>query len=539
LALKQRDYAKLSVLLLESSGPMRSAIFYMLRDLGVEQLSVATLSAQVLDLFDEHAFDIVLLGHNGRDSTTGIQLLEEARYRGYIRATTGWILMTSDSSQETILHALDSRPDDLLTKPFSQEELHQRISSIVAQKRALKPVSLALEQGDPKAVIQACKRIPRLSTAYHDASLIRARALIDLGEAPDAVQLLERYYWEEPEKELGVTLAYAYLSVRRLDDAQALLSNIVDHYPLFLQAYDLLARVLEYQGELDEAREILQAATAKSPLGIPRQLELGRVATQSNAYDVARLAYKKSINLGRKSCYRSSEPHLKLANITRLQINSSPDRAHAGLIAEIRETLAKAQQEFPKDDELRVRAELVLNETYLAVGDIESASRALSRADMLNSSLRKPLNLTRERDALNNDPVPVLEPLKVPDSVAAVEADEAPKRDPQMSAKVNRIGIKHYLAGKRAQAIRYFGMATEYDPTNALAYLNLAQLFLESARDDTNRRDERLRMVDRYLRLTQRMQLADELMERQNTLVHLRETPAEKLPKGSLGMLLQ
>lgn len=536
MPLKARDYAKLNVLLLESSGPMRSAIFYMLRDLGVVNLSVASLGPQVLELFDEHDFDVILLGHNGRDATTGIQLLEEARFRGYMRPTAGWILMTSDSSQEVILHALDSHPDDLITKPFSQHELDQRISSLVLLKRSLRPVSEALERGDQAEVVVACKKISRFDMAYHDATLIRAKALIELGEALDAIQLLEKYYWEEPEKELGVALAQAYLSMHRLDDAKKLSSQLIEHYPLFMPAYDLEARVLELQGEIDEARDTLQAATQQAPLGIPRQMELGRVATQSNAYDIARSAYKRTISLGRKSRFGSADPHLKLANISCLQLKTTPERAQAALITEIRDTLVKAQQEFPKDDALRVRAELVLNETYLAVGDIEAASRALSRADLLNSSLKDPLNLTREKEQLNSDPVPVLEPIKMPEMVAA---EPASKRDPQMSAKVNRIGIKHYLAGKPSQAIRYFGMATEYDPSNGMAYLNLAQLFLESARDDRARRDERLRMVDRYLKLVKRMQLDDDLVQRQNSLAFMRETPAEKLPKGALAVLLQ
>jgi hypothetical protein len=46
-------------------------------------------------------------------------------------------------------------------------------------------------------------------------------------------------------------------------------------------------------------------------------------------------------------------------------------------------------------------------------------------------------------------------------------------------------------------------------------------------------------MVDRYLRLTKRMKLDEDQLERQNSLAFLRETPAEKLPKGSLGVLLQ
>jgi len=524
------------VLLLESSGPMRSAIYYMLRELGVQNLSVESLGRSVLNLLQEQRFDIVLLGHNGRDATTGIQLLEEARFRGYMRPTSGWILMTSDSSQEVILQAIDSHPDDLITKPFSREELHQRMSALVELKRALRPVDEALESGNPQAVIAACRRIPRFDPAYHDAMIIRARALIQLNEAPAALQLLEAFYWEAPEKELGAALAQAYIAVHRLDEAEKLLTDIMENYPLFMQAYDLLARVQELQGELDGARETLIQATAQAPLGIPRQMELGRVATQSNAYDVARTAYKRTINLGRKSCFHSAEPHLRLANISRLQLQSMPDKAHAAMTAEIREILQQAQREFPKDDLLKVRSELVLNETYLVTGEIEAASKALSRADAINSGLPQPLNLNKEKELLNNDPAPILEPISVPETVAAVEA---PKRDPEMSAKVNRIGIKHYLAGKPAQAIRYFGMATEYDPSNVLAYLNLAQLFLESARDDSKRREERLRMVDRYLRLTQRMQLSDEARQRQDRLKFLREAPIKELPKGALGVLLQ
>lgn len=536
MPLSQREYAKLNVLLLESSGPMRSAIYYMLLDLGVRNLTVESLSRRVLDLLQEQSFDVVLLGHNGRDSTTGIQLLEEARFRGYMRPTSGWILMTSDSSQETILQAIDSHPDDLITKPFSREELSLRISALVRLKQTLRPVDEALETGDYKAVVSACRRVSRFDPAYHDATIIRAQALIRLNEASDAVQLLEAYYWEAPEKELGAALAQAYLAMHRLDDAEKLLSELVENYPLFMQAYDLLARTQELQGELDDARETLLQATAQAPLGIPRQMELGRVATQSNAYDIARTAYKRTISLGKRSCFHSPEPHLRLANIFRLQLQTMPDKLHASVSAEIREILQQAQIEFPRDDELKVRAELVLNETYLALGDTEAASKALSRADRINASLAQPLNLNKEKELLNNDPAPMLEPLDVPETVAAVEA---PKRDPEMSAKVNRIGIKHYLAGKPSQAIRYFGMATEYDPSNAQAYLNLAQLFLESARDDSKRRDERLRMVDRYLRLTQRMQLESEARERQDRLKSLRESPISQMPKGALGVLLQ
>lgn len=535
MGLSKREFSKLSVLLLESSGPMRSAIFYMLRDLGVDSLVVQSVGKAVLETIEHNSFDIVLLGHNGRDATTGIQLLEEARYRGFMRATASWILMTSDASQEVILQAIDSHPDDVMTKPFSREELEKRISNLVVCKRSLSQVEQAQSRGDLKGVILACKKIGRTDPAYHDAMLIRSQALIELGEAPAAVQILEKYYFEEPNKELGVALCQAYIALHRLDDAESLLGQLVAAYPLFMQAYDLLARVQELQGELEEACETLQMATAQAPLGFPRQMELGRVASQNSAFDLARSAYKRSISLAPYSFFHSPEPHLKLANIARLQLKSSSESARESLASEIRQTLDQAQKQFPKDEALQVRSQLLLNETFVELGDMEAAAKALSRADMINSGLKRPLDLNREKQLFNHDPVPVLEPVKLAEPASA---NDLPKRDPEMSSKVNRIGIKHYLAGKAAQAIRYFGMATEYDPSNAHAFINLAQLFLESARDDMNRRDERLRMVDRYLRLTERMKFGSEALERQNRLKFLREQPVEKLPKGPLGMLL-
>ena len=69
---------------------MRSTIFYMLRELGVQNLRAVTVSERVLEMIRDESFDIILLGHNSSDAVTGMRLLEEARYRGYIRPTAGW-----------------------------------------------------------------------------------------------------------------------------------------------------------------------------------------------------------------------------------------------------------------------------------------------------------------------------------------------------------------------------------------------------------------------------------------------------------------
>lgn len=170
------DYADKKVLLVDSSGNMRSTIFYMLRELGVQNLRAMTLSDRVLDLVRDESFDIILLGHNSSDAVSGIQLLEEARFRGYMRPTAGWIFMTSDASQELILHAIDSHPDDLLTKPFSAEELKARLDQLVVRKSTLYGVEQAIEIGDLEAAVEACDEIPPSDPCFEQAQRLRASA---------------------------------------------------------------------------------------------------------------------------------------------------------------------------------------------------------------------------------------------------------------------------------------------------------------------------------------------------------------------------
>lgn len=181
MALRKVDYTDKNVLLIDSSGNLRSTIYYMLRELGVKNLKATTVNEKVLQLIEEEHFDIILLGHNSSDAVTGMQLLEEARFRGYIRPTAGWIFMTSDASQEVVLHAIDSRPDDLLTRPFSIDELKNRLDQLVLRKQVLRPVEQAIEIGDLEGAILACDDIPRHDPNIDYARRLKAALLIQLG----------------------------------------------------------------------------------------------------------------------------------------------------------------------------------------------------------------------------------------------------------------------------------------------------------------------------------------------------------------------
>lgn len=531
------DYTDKHVLLIDSSGNMRATIYYMLRELGISNVKAVTINDKIIPFIAHNDFDVILLGHNASDSVTGVEILEEARFRGYIKPSAAWICMTSDSSQEVVLHAIDSQPDDLITKPFSIEELKFRLDHIMRRKQALRPVDLAIESGARYQALQICEAlIDRQHPEYNHLQKVRGTLLIDLGEYEKARELLDSIYWESRDKEAGLYLCRAYCGLDDLAAAEQLLQELISDNPLLIAAYDLLAEVHEKMGDLVEARETLKEATTRAPLGIPRQMELGRVAVQTHEMDLAKGAYRRSIALGKHSCYRSADPYLKLANLRRMEFKSSDVNTQEQIEREIDGLLTSAHIQFPSDREAEVRAFLIRSQMAEDLDDDNEKERFLRDAKLINRELDKPIDIDRELLVMSGEALPVLE--KAEPSVAQKDA-QVKQLNPDMSDKANRLGIKHYLSGKIGLAIKSFGAAVDFDFNNKAAVLNLAQLFLETARDGTDRREGRLKMVDRYLNLVEHAVMAPDLDNKKRLLQKYRAMPLAELPPSSLGPLLK
>ncbi|MGB0468850.1 MAG: response regulator [Pontibacterium sp.] len=531
------NYSDKRVLLVDSSGNMRSAIFHMLRTMGITNVRAITISRRVLSEISEGNYDIILLGHNVSDAVAGIQLLEEARFRGYMKPSASWVFMTSDASQETVLHAIDSQPDVLITKPFTVDELKHRLDALMIRRETFRAVDAALEAGDTEAAIRiSLTQFPAGSRNHDEAGMLACKLLLKIKRYDQVLMLAESLYRRTHDKGAGLYWAEALIARDRMAEAKELIQEIIETNPLYIAAYDLLALAHERSGEPDAARDIVQMATMKSPMGIPRQMTLGRLATQTRQLNIAESAYKRSISLGHKSCYRSPEPYLRLANVHRLELSQENTQKNFELERGFEELLSQAAAQFRNDPGLKVRAALLRSEMASALERPDDVKKFLRDARRENAALATPLDMRSELELLSGAP-----PAKVPaePGSAAATKKEMAKRDPDMSQKVNRQGVKHYSNGRLSQALRHFGLALEYDYANLQALLNLAQMYLELARDDEGKREERLRMFDRNMHLAGKLNPEGDGKRKQQALVRLREKKIEDLPEGPLGGLLR
>ena len=530
------DFGEQQVLLVDSSGNLRSTVKNMLQSMGFSQVTTTSTSAQVLEEIAESDYDIILIGHNVHDNYSGLQLLEEARYKGLIKPTCSWVLMTSDASQQAVLFAIEIQPDELLTKPFTLDMLRRRIEQLCRRRALLAPIERAIERKAVNRAVTLCDTLFKPSDpVFPQAQLIKGRLLLDQGKYQEAKAVFESLYWSGEGLLQGYQLAESHFYLGEFESAEKLLLQLTEKHPLLIPAYDLLARVYEASGDHERAQQQLKAAVAQSPLSIQRQMELGRLSIRSRDIGEAERAYRRCIHLGETSCLDSAAPYLKLANVQRIQMESRSGTERQDTLLEIERLLERAGQRFQRDPQLVIQTQLMQAKVYESLADADAAQQCYERALQHAEDHGVEVDLDQMRAQLLDETRPAL-----PQPAQEVTADKPEsKLDPAMSAKVNRIGVRNYLAEKPGQAIRYFGLAFEYDPGNARALLNLSQLFLEAARDTPSRREQRMKMHERYIRLAQRLPLAGEEKQRLEMLRRLAAQPLEEIPDGPLAGLLK
>ncbi|MGB0663576.1 MAG: response regulator [Pontibacterium sp.] len=549
---KPVDYSRKRVLLVESSSTLRSAISQMLRTLGVHNLQATGNYREIGARLEYERFDFILIAHNESDKVSGLQVLEEARLKRWTGPGTDWILLTGNASQETVLHAIDNEPDAMLSKPFSVADLKKRMDALWLRQEAFKAVTQAADNGDIIEAAKLCLTRFSIHSPYREEAELRAcEYFLDMGEYAQVKQIAERLYWRAERKEPGLLLARALLHLGQLDEAFELLQKLIQKNPLYLAPYDLLAMIFDLKGDVSSALEVMKSATKKSPMAVLRQRELGRLATSISELDVAEFAYKRSIVHGQHSCHHSYEPFLSLANVVRLKgvTDDALGRQRQKIIGDI---LAAANRAFVNDKQLKVKTAMFSSELQRDIGRDEESKRLANEAAELNALLDEPVNFAELMSGLNGarpqSPFtpsvannPAANPKTTPASITLKPGTKPKlsKEAQEKSRQANRQGVKLYASHERLHALKFFKMAVKQDPNYFAALLNLAQLYLELARDEEKGRQQYLDHLANAMDKMATLPSSEDQKRKYDALADLWEGGLEALPSGPVGQMLR
>lgn len=334
LLVLQQSLTQKRVLIVDRHPPARESLRVMLSALGVAAVHGAGNSAEVIRQVKSHRFDIVLSDFILEDGRDGQQLLEELRHAHLIPLATVYMIITGERGYNNVVALAELAPDDYLIKPFTAEQLQQRLVRCIYKKHVLRRIYEQIERGALQEAIAACDRVVQQQPAYlFDALRFKGELLHSLGRTKEAEEVYRRVLEGRVVPWAKMGLAAALKERGALDEAEKLASQITVEAPEFLAAYDFLAAVHEARGRLDEAQTALQRAAQVSPNNTMRQRLVGDIAVRTGDLLAAEKAYGKILERHRGSSLKTVDD---FANLARVLVDRGDSAASRRVLTELR-----------------------------------------------------------------------------------------------------------------------------------------------------------------------------------------------------------
>ncbi len=371
------------ILVVEDHESMRETLIHILGSLGARFIVTAASGIDAINAMKIDRFDLVLCDYNLLGDKNGQQILDDAKYLKLLPVSSIFIIITGENRLELVLTAVDNKPDDYLIKPISREQLLSRLDRCATRKTYLASVEQEIDQGNLYQAIQHCKRLLKLNDKKMRLPLLKLQAELSLkvGDYKKAEEIYQDILIERdlPWASLGLGVVAFFLGSS--DKAFKIFQDLIEQYPMMLEAYDWLVKIHESLGDNQSALAVLDLAVTLTPMSILRQQKLALLADKTENHEIAKKAYAESIKLGKNSIHRSSADYSGLANVY-LKSNT-PDMA----LKVVREM----SRQYQNNPEASIRAALIESKIHQTTGDKMLERQAYGKAFNLNAQLNKQL----------------------------------------------------------------------------------------------------------------------------------------------------
>ena len=373
------DYHKKRFLIVEDHAEFRSSLKGMMRIFGAHSVDTAINGEEAIAKIINNNYDIVFSDYELGKAKDGQQILEETRRSGLLKSSSIFILVTAASTVEMVMGALEYEPDGYITKPITHETLKTRLDKIVQEKAIFAEVDRAIDQKKFKAATNACNKILKEHPKYQLKALrIKSKLLLKLELYDDAGKLFEKIVQarEIPWARLGLG-KIAYFS-GDYDKALQIFQQLADEDKRNVEAYDWLSKVYLSQNLPDEAQKALQHAVERSPKSIIRQMDLGEISKANSDWPVAEVAFRKSVNLGKNSCYKTADNYTSLVQVLQDKISNGGGRKAKDASTEALRTLDNLEKEYADDKGTLLFAKVLRAETSCSQGKPKESEQIIA-----------------------------------------------------------------------------------------------------------------------------------------------------------------
>lgn len=308
------QFSSKRVLVIDDLAGMRTQLQMSLANSGFEKLHVVSSIREAIALMDVGRYDIILCDYFLGDGTNGQQFLEYLRSRDLISRNAIFIIITAESSYESVVTAAECAPDDYLLKPFTAEQLNKRLERLVERQAHLHDVHKAADAKDWPKVIVECDRLLEAKDKYYiEASKIKGEALVKSGRLDDAAKLYTQILALRPLPWAKLGLAHVAALKGDKTAAAEMARELLNEHNQYMGAYDFLGGVLAEAGDKNGALEVMQSARHVSPGTLNRVRRVAELALDTGQHEIAEKVMSEALEKHKYSPVREAKDYATLS----------------------------------------------------------------------------------------------------------------------------------------------------------------------------------------------------------------------------------
>ncbi|QUX95030.1 hypothetical protein C0J08_06200 [Marinomonas sp. CT5] len=310
------DLKKKSVLIIDDMNEMRLMLRSMMHSLGYSNIEVEGSGQSALKRIAAKRFDLILSDYNLGGRINGQQILETSRRNNFLDHSTIFIMITADTGFDSVVSAIEHRPDSYLVKPFTPATLSRRLSRIKRQKSIFSEVDEHRAKMNFEIMESKAREVMAEHPQYSSLCLKAiGEALISRKEFKAAKIHYLRVLKNNPD------ISWAHFGIAECDinlkqplEAVKSLEKTISLTRHFLPAYDTLANTQEKLKDFKGAQKTIMASLDVTPRSLGRAKRLGKLSVQLKDWKVAEQAYLRVIRLTKDTQHEKIEyyyEHLK------------------------------------------------------------------------------------------------------------------------------------------------------------------------------------------------------------------------------------
>lgn len=282
MEIKAQYLDDINILIIDDSKTSSMLIKQQLVGLGLryEQIVAVDSYQETIKAVGVRHYDILIMDYHLEQTLTGHELTTLLYKNRLIDESTGVLIISGDSSHETVLTSLSGKVKHFITKPINTKSLGDKINAIYKESELLQQIIELLKSPSPSLTGDLIVLMEQV-----DFAISLESSLIDL--------LIQKNQWETLTEYLAYSTssshptkqyAHAMLVAKEgnVDEAINQLSDYIVQNPLSLKIMDCLANLYEQQGKFSDALNWALKGFELTPSISERAIHASRLAALLN-----------------------------------------------------------------------------------------------------------------------------------------------------------------------------------------------------------------------------------------------------------------